>query len=582
MTGRPALKGTDSGELAGALRASRDLLGWAAFFSAAINLLYLAPSLYMLQIYDRVLQTGGLTTLVYCSLILLFALATLAVLDTLRVRLLNRVSLRVERLLGRRVLQAVSARPELANSPQGRQALRSFDTLRQTLTGPATTAALDAPWAPVYIIVCFLLHPVIGVAVLIGGAILVAVALRNDHVMRAHVQAASELAPQMYAASEMEAQVGGALRALGMRGALIERQLGRRATLNEKQAYTAFATSTYGSLTKFVRLLLQSLVLGLGAWLAVDRQITPGALIAGSILASRALAPLEQIVGAWRQFGEARNAWRTVTTLLGVIPAEKDRTELPAPTGRLSFDKAVAVVGQRPVLQQISFTLQPGEILCVIGPSGAGKSTLARLAAGAATPDSGTVRLDGANLADWNPDLLGRHVGYLPQEVALVSGAIADNIRRLQPKDEGDAAVIEAAKAAGAHDMILKLPNGYDAELGLGGVGLSAGQSQRVALARALYGDPALIVLDEPNSHLDQEGEQALAAALKAAKARGAAILLVAHRSSIVSVADRLMVLRDGRIELLGPREQVTEQLSAAAKGAAPIVPVRKQQVVQP
>lgn len=577
MAQRQSQRPGDDSELRGAVRAGRDLLGWAALFSAAVNLLYLAPSLYMLQIYDRVLQTGGLVTLAWCSLILLFALAALAALDALRARLLNRMSLRLERILGRRVLGAISARPEIANSPQGRQALRSFDSLRQTLTGPAATAALDAPWAPVYVIVCFMLHPLIGACVLAGGVILVALALRNDHALRVHVQAVADLAPQVYAATEMEAQVGGVMRALGMRSALIDRQLARRAALNTRQANAAFVTSAYGSLTKFSRLLLQSLVLGVGAWLAVDRQISPGALIAGSILASRALAPLEQIVAAWRQFGEARGAWRALSALLTSVPADKSRTELPRPAGRLTFDKVVALAGQRPVLQQISFGLAPGEILCIVGPSGAGKSTLARLAAGAAAPDSGAVRIDGANLTDWDSDALGRHVGYLPQEIALVSGTIAENIRRLQPKAEGDAAVVEAARAAGAHEMILRLPGGYEAALGLGGVGLSAGQSQRVALARALYGSPALIVLDEPNSHLDQEGEAALAAALMQARARGAAVLIVAHRSGIVSIADRLMVLREGRIELTGPRDQVTAQLAAAAKGATPIVPVRRQ-----
>lgn len=565
-------------ELQAALKACRDLVVWAVIFSAAVNVLYLAPSLFMLQVYDRVLQTGGLMTLVFCSIILAFALASLAVLDALRARLLNRISLRFEKQLAERVLTSVSSRPDLANSPQNRQALRSFDTLRQTLSGSAANAVLDAPWAPLYVLVCFMLHPYIGVAVVAGGAILVVVAMRNEQVLRAHVAAASELAPQMYAAAEIEAQAGGAVRALGMRGAVIRRQIDRRATLNERQSYAAFASSSYSSMTKFVRIGLQSLVLGLGAWLAVNREISSGALIAGSILSSRALGPLEQIVGAWRQIGEARNAVKVIRALLAANPAPPERTALPAPKGRLEFERVSAAAGGRAVLQQVSFSLAPGEILCVIGPSGAGKSTLARIAAGAAPPDGGVVRLDGSNLADWDPDALGRHVGYLPQEISLLSGTIADNVRRLQPRagEADDAPVIEAAKSAGAHDMILRLPAGYDTELGLGGVGLSAGQSQRVALARALYGGPHLLVLDEPNSHLDQEGESSLARALLAARARGAAILIVAHRAGVVSIADRLLVLRDGKIEMLGPRDQVQEQLAAANKGGTPVVPMRK------
>lgn len=562
-------------ELTAAFAASRELFVWAAAFSACVNLLYLSPSIFMLQVYDRVLQTGGLVTLAYCGVVLAFALATLAVLDSLRGRLLNRVSLRLDRLLSRRIIEASSAGPS-ASATASRQALRAFDSLRQSFSGPAATAALDAPWTPVYLIACFLLHPLIGAAVILGGAMLIAVAFRSDHVLRARAAKTAELAPEMYAAAEMEAQVAGVMKSLGMRSALIDRQLARREIINDRQASAAFASSFYASFSRFLRLALQSFVLGLGAYLAIERQISPGALIAGTILASRALAPLEQIVGAWRQLSEARESYRSIGRILAALPPEPARTELPAPKGALDFEKVIALAARRPVLQQISFSLAPGEILCIVGPSGAGKSTLARLAAGAAAPDGGVVRIDGANFADWNSETLGKHVGYLPQEIALVSGTVADNIRRLEAKGANDDAVVAAADAAGAHEMILRLPNGYDTELGLGGAGLSAGQSQRVALARALYRDPALLILDEPNAHLDQEGEAALATALRNAKARGAAILLVAHRQGIVSLADRVMVLKDGRIEMLGPRDQVGAQLAAAAKGGAPVVPVRK------
>ncbi|MBY0421208.1 MAG: ATP-binding cassette domain-containing protein, partial [Parvularculaceae bacterium] len=355
-----------------------------------------------------------------------------------------------------------------------RQGLRSLDALRQGVTGPALSAALDAPWAPVYVLICFLIHPLIGVAVVIGGLLLLLVAVRNERVLRERLAESASLAPQLYALTEMEAQSAGAFRALGMRGAIIDRQIERRRKLNENQARATFDSSTYASLTKFVRLTLQSTVLGLGAWLAIQREISPGALIAASILASRALAPIEQIVGSWRQLVESRHALNALRDSLAEAPAEAPKTQLPTPKGRLVFDQIVAAVGDRAILRGVSFAIAPGEIVCVVGPSGAGKSTLARVAAGALAPVQGSVRLDGANLADWNDDDLGRHVGFLPQEISLVQGSIADNIRRLQPRASArseDAAVVEAATAAGAHDMILRLPKGYDAELAIGGVG---------------------------------------------------------------------------------------------------------------
>jgi ATP-binding cassette subfamily C protein len=315
--------------------------------------------------------------------------------------------------------------------------------------------------------------------------------------------------------------------------------------------------------------LLQSAALGIGAWLAVERQISPGALIAGSILTSRALAPLEQIVGSWRQLGEARNAYFSVRDLLAAAPRQMVHTILPKPTGALRVERVgIRLSDERPVIAEVSFAVEPGEVLGVIGASGAGKSTLARAIAGAIQPDVGIVRLDDANFLDWDADTLGSHIGYLPQEVLLLSGTIAENIRRFTAASDSagemDGAVA-AAIAAGVHQQILRLPKGYETELGLGGSGLSMGQAQRIALARALYGDPALLVLDEPNAHLDQEGEAALLQAVNNAKARGAATVLVAHRQGPISICDRLLVLQNGRVEMIGPRDEVLTRLASAA-----------------
>lgn len=562
-----------------ALKAGRELLVWAAVFSAGVNLLYLSPSLFMMQVYDRVLQTGGLTTLAFVGAVLLFALAVLAFLDAMRARLMGRLSFRLDRLLAPALLEAAQRREDQPGEGQQRQIMRAFDSFRQALTGPAATAVLDAPWAPIYVAVCFLIHPLIGLVTLIGGGLLILLAMRNERALRGVLAQSGQLGPRLYAAQEADNAFAEAARALGMRRVMVARQLNNRAELNALQATALFGASSYSSLTRFLRLALQSTALGVGAWLAVERQISPGALIAGSILASRALAPLEQIVSAWRQIGEARNAFEAIKQVLGLADDGPPRTALPAPRGALRLERVSARVPgtDRAALNDVSLSLSPGEVLGVIGPSGAGKSTLARIASGALPPDLGAVRLDAASLVDWDSDALGAHVGYLPQEIALLEGSIAENIRRFEPRDEAnaveiDSAVVEAAKRAGAHDMILRLPGGYDARLGLGGRGLSLGQSQRVALARALYKEPALLVLDEPNAHLDQDGESALVEALKDAKARGAAILIVAHRAGVLALADRLAVLRDGRIEAIGPRDEIVARL-AAASGGAPMRP---------
>jgi PrtD family type I secretion system ABC transporter len=368
-----------------------------------------------------------------------------------------------------------------------------------------------------------------------------------------------------------------------MRGALRERQLADRRSGLDLSAKAQFTGGGYSAATKFTRMFLQSAALGLGAWLAVDKQISAGAIIAASVLMSRALQPIEQLVGSWAVVGQARGA---LNNLIKLFPPTRgldvSGTQLPAPTGALALEQvAVRAPGEGPVLLRgVSLRLTPGEILGVIGPSGAGKTTLARVAAGAISPDAGTVRLDGANLADWDGDRLGRYIGYVPQDSGLLAGSIRDNISRFAvwaPRDKEsadpaivDADVVAAAQAAGVHELILRLPKGYDTTLGAGGRGLSAGQAQRVALARALYGEPTLLILDEPNSALDADGEAALNNAILAAKARGAAILIVAHRTGILNIADRLLVLRDGQVDMLGPRTEVVAKMAANAQTRRP------------
>ena len=546
------------------MTALRQQAVFVLLFSAAVNLLYLAPSLYMMQVYDRVMATGGLNTLLFVSLVLLLALAALAMLDAVRSRILTRGSLRLDRLLSRPILEAAFA-SGAGTDPRSAQAMRDFDTVRQTATGQAAVAVLDAPWAPVYITICFLIHPWIGVLVLVGGAMLVGIAALNERSQRKAMKEGGDRSAALFAAHEAERQGAEAARALGMRGPLIDRHLAARADMLDLQSTAAFAGVGYASLTKFVRLALQSAALGLGAFLAVQREVSPGAVIAATILTSRAFSPLEQIVGAWRQISQALVSWKSLQNLLAAAPPEVARTPLPAPTGRISLERVAmrAPGSERVVLRDISAEFGPGEILGVVGPSGAGKSTLARVIAGALPPAVGAVRIDNASYADWDSEALARHVGYLPQDVQLFSGTIAENIARFRADPDAGTKAVEAARHAGAHDMILRLPEGYDTKLGPQGRGLSFGQAQRIGLARALYGDPVLLVLDEPNAHLDAEGEAALVSALKGARARGATCVVVAHRAGIMSAADTVMVLREGRMEAFGPRDQVFSKLAA-------------------
>ncbi|KRA71783.1 ABC transporter ATP-binding protein [Caulobacter sp. Root656] len=560
--------------LVAALRACRPHLMAAAVFSALINILLLAPTIYMMQVYDRVVPTEGRLTLLYLTLVVAFALGTQTALESVRSRLLTLAGLRLDRLLAGGILQKLMSAMAPGASAQG---MREFDIVRQALSGPVAVAAFDIPWTPIYVLVAFMIHPALGVMTIAGGALLVVLAVFNERATRARAREAFVAQSQAYASQEAAAANGEVVRALGMRGALRERQLADRRAGLDLSAKAQFTGGGYSAATKFTRMFLQSAALGLGAWLAVDKQISAGAIIAASVLMSRALQPIEQLVGSWGVVGQARGA---LNNLIKLFPPGRgldvSGTQLPAPTGALALEQvAVRAPGEGPVLLRgVSLRLTPGEILGVIGPSGAGKTTLARVAAGAMTPEVGVVRLDGANMTDWDGDRLGRYIGYVPQDSGLLAGSIKDNISRFAIWAGGDPAIVDAevvtaAQAAGVHELILRLPKGYDTVLGAGGRGLSAGQAQRVALARALYGQPPLLILDEPNSALDADGEAALNNAILTAKARGAAILIVAHRTGILNVADRLLVLREGQVEMVGPRAEVVAKMAAAAQAAA-------------
>lgn len=560
----------ETGPLAAAFRACRAHIGYVLAFSAAMNVLYLAPSIFMLQVYDRVLVSGSVLTLIFLSIALVVSLGALGLLDSVRSRLLASANQRLDRLVAPQLMRAALAERDAGGRTRS-QTLRDFDVFRSAIAGAPFLAACDLPWTPLFILVCFLIHPLVGVVVTIGGAVLVTLALMSEHKLRGVLKRQAE-ALSSYAVVEGDAMGAEAARVLGMREALVARQLRARNALTAAQGEGAVAAGGYTSLTKFVRLVFQSGVLGVGAYLAVERQISPGSIIAVSITATRAFAPLEQIVSAWRQLGQALQALKSVNAALAQAGEDEARTALPAPRGALQLDKVfVRFAGAEGLaLQNATLVIAPGEIVGVVGPSGAGKTTLTRVMCGALRPDQGVVRLDGANLRDWDETILGRHIGYAPQDNCLFSGTIAQNICRFSTRSAGDdidARIVAAAEAAGAHQMILHLPRAYDMMIGPGGRGLSAGQAQRIALARALYDNPALLVLDEPNAHLDADGEAALVEALKAARSRGAAIVVVAHRAGFMNIADKLIVMRDGRIDGFGPREQVVARLAAVEGG---------------
>jgi PrtD family type I secretion system ABC transporter len=533
----------------------------ALLFSLAINLLYLASPLYMLQVYDRVVSSGSHVTLVMLTLVLLVALAALAGLDSVRARILARASIHLDRLLAGRVVTVTmesAARGATARS----QPLRDFDSFRQFITGSGIHAVFDLPWAPIYIGVIFLLHPWLGTFALGSAIVLVLMALLNERMVRQPLTEANNAATRNYSFTEMSLRNSEVVQAMGMMPGLLNRWSRERNLVLEHQAVASDRAATTQSMIRFLRLAMQSLILGLGAYLVIERLATVGAMFAASILLGRALQPVEQIVGYWRNLTSARSAFRRVRELLKANPPRDPALSLPRPAGRLSVEGLTYVLPgtTRSILRNVSFRIEPGEILGIIGPSGAGKSTLARQLVGVLSPTTGAVRLDGADVAPWPRESLGRHLGYLPQDIELFSDTVAANVSRFRKDDDAD--VIEAAQLAGVHDMILRLPGGYETQIGDGGAVLSGGHRQRIGLARAIYGNPSLVVLDEPSSNLDSDGDAALLSCIAELKKRGATVVMISHRPNTLGAVDKLLVLRDGTVELFGARDEVIARIT--------------------
>ena len=556
-----------SDEIQRMLLACRSYFITAALFSLAINLLYLASPLYMLQVYDRVISSASHLTLVMLTIALLVAFVALAGLDAVRARILTRASVRLDRLMAPRIMTATVERAQESGARS--QFLRDFDTFRQFITGHGIHAIFDLPWTPIYIGVIVMLHPLLGAFAFGCAIILVCMALVNEWLVRGPLGEANEASTRNYGFTEMSLRNTEVIRALGMTDGLLRRWSRDRYRMLERQVAASDRAAVIQSIIRFLRLSMQSLILGLGAYLVIERSVTVGAMFAASLLLGRALQPVEQIVGSWRNLVSARSAFHRVRELLTSHPPQDARLSLPRPSGKMQVDNLTCIVSgvTRPILRGVTFKIEPGDVLGVIGPSGSGKSTLARHMVGVLTPYAGSVRLDGADVCQWPSGSRGQHVGYLPQNIELFADTVANNISRFQAGDDEE--IIKAAQLAGLHDLILQLPNGYETHVGEGGAVLSGGFRQRIALARAVYGSPSIVVLDEPNSNLDADGDAALAECILRLKSRGTSIVMISHRPSALNVVDKLLVIREGVVELFGPRSDVLQRLTRSVQTAS-------------
>lgn len=549
-------------ELGEAMRACRGAFIGVGLMSCVVNLLYLTGSVFMLEIYDRVLPSRSISTLIGLTILAGGLYVVQGILDLIRGRILVRIGTALDEALGGRVFAAVMRLPLVSGGAEGVQPLRDLDNVRSFLSGMGPSALFDLPWLPVYLAICFLFHPLIGATALVGAVILVVLTILTEILTRIRSHDALSLATHRSDVASAGRRNAEVLRAMG-----ITRHLMRQWTeVNQKylagNQRTSDVAGGLGAVAKVFRMALQSAVLAVGAYLVINQQATAGIIIAGSILSARALAPVDLAIANWKGFVAARESWHRLDHLLAGLPPDGVPTLLDVPSQRLSVENVSVIPpgSHATVVGDATFALEAGNGLGIIGPSGSGKSSLLRALVGVWPPARGTVRLDSAALNQWSPDSLGPHIGYLPQDVELFAGSVAQNICRHDPDARAEA-IIAAAKLAGVHELIVGLRDGYDTEIGPHGRVLSAGQAQRIALARALYGDPFLIALDEPNSNLDAEGDEALTRAIRAARGRGAIVVVVAHRPVGIEGVDLLLVMKEGRVQAFGPKDAILSQV---------------------
>jgi PrtD family type I secretion system ABC transporter len=543
--------------------------------SGVQNLLMLVGPLFMLQVYDRVLPSRSVPTLVGLGLLALALLCLLGVMDSLRARVLTRIGRAWHEQIGDRIFDTVlQSALQTGNIVNGIQPLRDLETLRSFISGIALTALYDLPWMPLYVGICFLFHPWIGVAVLVGALLLCLLTFLTEVMTRNPTQQLVAVAGSRQGIAETALRNAALVHALGIRGRMADRWATEGTAFLDAQQRLADVSSGFGSVSRTFRMMLQSGVLALGAYLVIQQEATAGVMLAATILSVRALAPVELAIANWRSFLSARQSWQRLSELLGAMPAATDRTPLVRPSSvlRVTALSLLPPGGQSAVLHNATFAVEAGSVLAVVGPSGSGKSSLARALVGAWRPARGTIRLDGASIGQWDSDALGQHIGYLPQDVALFAGTVAQNIARFEPHPDPEK-LQKAAREAGVHDLILRMPSGYETQVGDGGALLSGGQRQRIGLARALYNEPFLVVLDEPNANLDGEGEAALAAAIQHVRQRRGIVVLIAHRVAALQATDHMLILNEGHVQGFGS----TSTLLAQVMGRVPAAPASPQ-----
>ena len=568
------------------LKRNWSLLISVGIFSGVLNVLALTGAIYMLQVYDRVIPSRSVPTLVSMTVILVVLFAANGLLDVYRTRIMARIGIRLDEGLRDTLFNAAQLLSLRSKSEgDGVQTIRDLDKVRSFMSGLGPTALFDLPWIPVYLVLIFLLHPMMGWFSVGGAMLLVGITLLTEARSRTPNLHASISGNQRLSLASTSTRNAEAIRSMGI-GPALSMRFGEISNRHlEDQIKATDAVSGLGVTSKVLRLVLQSGILGLGAYLAVQGLVSPGSIIAGSIIMSRALAPIETVTQHWRGFLEARQATARLSAVVKAIAHEtRDVTDLPDPKNSVSAENLTIVPpgGGKPTVQGVSFTLQAGEGLGIIGPSGSGKSTLARALVGAwpVLAGTGAVRFDGADINQWRPAEIGRHIGYLPQNIQLFDGTIAENIARMDPHAT-DASIVEAAQAAGAHELIVSLPDGYQTRIGENGGGLSAGQRQRIALARALFGKPFLVVLDEPNSNLDAAGDMALSEAILGVRNRGGIVIVIAHRPAAIAHVDKVLAMAAGRMQALGPKEEVLRKVLAPVPSAPPVAPAATAQTVE-